>query len=88
MMHASLRLASGVESLAFGVDPDSRGQKVGSYRGSSLIRNNLLLGPYRRPMPRVLGGSYGGRIFLMSEVPLLCLPLRRLLGGGVVSGQD
>ena len=28
------------------------------------------LGPYRRPMPRVLGGSYGGGQFLMAEVPL------------------
>jgi len=28
------------------------------------------LGPYRRPMPRVLGGSSGGVRFLMSEVPL------------------
>ena len=28
------------------------------------------LGPYRRPMPRVLGGSQGGGRFLMGEVPL------------------
>ena len=27
------------------------------YRGTSLIRNRTPLGPYRRPMPRVLGGS-------------------------------
>ena len=27
-------------------------------------------GPYRRPMPRVLGGSWGGGRFLMGEVPL------------------
>jgi len=26
--------------------------------------------PNRRPMPRVLGGSWGGGRFLMSEVPL------------------
>ena len=33
------------------------------------------LGPYRKPMPRVLGGSYGrGRSF-MSEVPLGSMPL-------------
>jgi len=25
---------------------------------------------YRRPMPRVIGGSYGGGIFLIGEVPL------------------
>ena len=40
------------------------------YRGSSLIRNHLPLGPCFRPMPRVLGGSQGGGSFLMSEVPL------------------
>ena len=27
------------------------------YRGTSPIRKRTLLGPYRRPMPRVLGGS-------------------------------
>ena len=27
------------------------------YRGTSLIRKRTPLGPYRRPMPRVLGGS-------------------------------
>ena len=27
------------------------------YRGTSSIRNRLPLGPYRRPMPRALGGS-------------------------------
>jgi len=26
-------------------------------RGTSLIKKNTSLGPYRRPMPRVLGGS-------------------------------
>ena len=29
----------------------------GGYRGTSLIRKSTPLGPYRRPMPRVLGGS-------------------------------
>ena len=60
-------------SLAFGV----------RYRGASLIRKRILLGPYRRPMPRVLGGSWGGERFLMGEVPLygtsmitFCDPLR------------
>jgi hypothetical protein len=28
------------------------------------------LGPYRRPRPKVLGGSRGGAGVLMSEVPL------------------
>jgi len=27
------------------------------YRGTSLMRNHLTLGPYRRPMPRVLWWS-------------------------------
>ena len=27
---------------------------------TSLIRNNAPIGPYRRPMPRVLGESWGG----------------------------
>ena len=30
----------------------------------------LGMGPYRRPMPRVLGGSYGGWRFIIDEVPL------------------
>ena len=42
-----------------------------NYRGTSLIRNRHPLGPYRRPLPRVLvGGSYGDGRFLMGEVPL------------------
>ena len=40
------------------------------YRGTSLIRKRTPLGPYRRPMPKVLGGSQGGGRFLMGEVPL------------------
>ena len=39
-------------------------------RGTSLIRNNPPLGPYRRPMPRALWWSKRGRLFLMLEVPL------------------
>ena len=31
------------------------------------VRNPL--GPYLRPMPRVLGGSWGGGRFLMGKVP-------------------
>jgi hypothetical protein len=42
----------------------------GRYRGTSLVRKRTPLGPYRRSIPRVLGGSYGGGRFLMSEVPL------------------
>jgi len=44
------------------------------YRGTSLIRKRLLLGPYSKTMPRVLRWSGGGRRFLMSEVPLHATP--------------
>ena len=40
------------------------------YRDTSLIRERTSLGPYRRPMPRVLGGSLGGGRFLVGEVHL------------------
>ena len=40
------------------------------FRGTSLIRNSPLLGPYSRPTPRVLEGSKGGGRCLISEVPL------------------
>jgi len=33
------------------------------YRGTSLTRKRPPLGPYRRPMPQDLGGSYGGGRF-------------------------
>ena len=34
------------------------------------MRNFHPVGAYRRPMPTVLGGSYGGGLFLTIEVPL------------------
>ena len=40
------------------------------YRGTSLISNCNLLGPYSRTVPRVLWWPWGGVLFLMSEVPL------------------
>ena len=39
-------------------------------RGIPLTRKRTPLGPYCRPMPRVLGGSHGGERFLMGEVPV------------------
>ena len=39
------------------------------YRDTSLIRKRTTLGPYSRPMPRVVGGSYGVGRFLMGETP-------------------
>ena len=49
-----------------------------TYGGTSLKRRRTPLGPYRRPMTRVLGGSSGGGRFLMGEVPLFfsCLQSR------------
>ena len=38
-------------------------------RGTSLTRNSAPLGPCSRNMPRVLRFSWGGGLFLMSEVP-------------------
>jgi len=45
-------------------------ENVYIYRGTSLIRNSLSLGPYSRTVPRALWWSEGGGRFLMSEVPL------------------
>ena len=40
------------------------------YKGTLLTKTRTPLGPYLTPMPRVLGGSYGGGRFIMDEVPL------------------
>ena len=52
------------------------------YRGTSLIRKRLALGPYSSPMPRALWWSEGGRRFLMSEVPLYGCSLMAKRGRG------
>ena len=44
-----------------------------AYRGTSLIRNRPLLGPYSRTMSGGLWWPYGGGGVLMSEIPLLPL---------------
>ena len=41
-----------------------------TYRGTSLTRKCTPLGTYRRPMSRVVKGSWGGERFLMGEAPL------------------
>ena len=46
-----------------------QGQHQG-YRSTSLTRKRNPLGPYRRPIARVLRVSYGIGRFFMSEVPL------------------
>jgi len=43
---------------------------INQYRGTSLIRNNPLLGPYSRTMSMAMWWPYGGGVFLMSEVTL------------------
>ena len=35
-----------------------------------MVKKTHPLGPYRRPMPRVLGGSWGDGRFHMGEAPL------------------
>ena len=54
----------------WGYATHSQHSRVRVYRGNSLIRNNLPLGPYSRPMPWALRWSWGGGLFLMNEVPL------------------
>ena len=39
------------------------------YRGTSLTRKRTPLGPYRRPMPRILGGLGGVGVFLWARHP-------------------
>ena len=56
---------------------------VDLYRGTSLIRNNPLLGPYSRSMSRAIWWPWGGGVFLMSEVPLY----RKLPDLGIFSRQ-
>ena len=47
----------------------------GPYRGTPLTRTRTHLGPYPRPMPRVLGGSQGVSVFLWARFP--CRPTCR-----------
>ena len=61
--HVYLRIVCQLEGCSTGsIEP--------LYRNSSLTKQRTPLGPYHRPMPRVLLGSQGGRRFLVSEVPL------------------
>ena len=54
------------------------------YRGTSLIRNHPPLGPYSRPVPRVLRWFWGGGGGLMSEVPLYQIDSSQLSDAPVV----
>ena len=42
----------------------------GRVQGYLAHKKSTPLGPYRRPMPRVMGESQGGGRFLMVEIPL------------------
>jgi hypothetical protein len=53
------------------------------YRGTSLIKNSAPVGPHSRTMPRALWRSYGGGLFLMSEVTLHRFSVWELLRVGV-----
>jgi hypothetical protein len=44
--------------------PGCEGRAMDEYRGILLTRRCNPLGPYRRPMPRIIGGSHGGGRFL------------------------
>jgi hypothetical protein len=43
---------------------------VSPYRDTSVTIKRPPVGPYRRPMPRVVGWSWGGGRFIMDEVLL------------------
>jgi len=56
------------------------------YRGTSLIRNTPLLGPYRSTIPRVLwwsvrGGAYRGTSLTKTKICPYRRPIPRVLGG-------
>ena len=61
----SLGGPSGVNVLSWARYPCSYGRPINLiqvvYRGTSLVRQRTPLGPYRRPMPRVLGRSLVAR---------------------------
>ena len=44
--------------------------RISPYGGTPPRRKRTTLGPYRRPMPRVRGGSQEGGCVLVGEVPL------------------
>ena len=59
---------------------------VALYRGTSPIRKHTTLGPYRKPLPMVLGGSQGGWAFSYGRGTLVRLiPDSRLAPRGRTS---
>ena len=53
--YVPLRITESACALSFNLAAFTQGPPM--YRGTSLIRNRLPLGPYSRPMPRVLWRS-------------------------------
>ena len=63
------------------------------YGGTSLIRKRTPLGPYRRPMPRVLGGPRGVDAFLWGRYPCMSLHIaycgvRWMIDSGLVGSAE
>ena len=56
------------------------------YRGTSLTRKGTTLGPYRRPMPRVLGGSQGAERLLCDAAPRIRGDPRAQVEVGTIGG--
>ena len=62
--------------------PSGRSKTERRYRGTSLTRKRSPLGPYRGPMPRVLGGPGGVGFFIWARYPCT-LRSTRALGIGL-----
>ena len=70
----------GGRCINFHTDVSRRTMQV-IYRGTSLIRNHPILGPYSRPRPRFLRLPGGGGRFVMGEVPLQGAPCVQAVWG-------
>ena len=66
----NLRFDNGFWAPEMGCTLDVWTKTAGVCGSTSLTKKRTLLGAYRRPMPRLLGGSWGGWRFLVSEVLL------------------
>jgi len=66
----SSRLGVGAGHLFSGCGWVRRLESPAAVQGYLARKKRTPLGPYRRPLPRVLGRSLGVRRFLMGEIPL------------------
>ena len=73
-----------MQGAALSVEDLNKDLKQGSgfmgYRGTSLKRNNLPLGPNSRPISRALWWSWGGGSFVSARYPCANEPADRALG--------